>query len=286
LPSGSGSINVLHTFTGTNDGGNPIAPLIQATDGNFYGSTSDFNLSSYGSLFRVAPDGTFATIYTFTNGLDGNSPLAPLMQASDGNLYGAASDFGTGDTGTIFRVTTNGVFTELYQFGGPPGDGSEPYAGLVQAKDGNLYGSTWIGGAYNAGALFEITTKGAYTLLYSFTGSDDGADPGASMVLGSDGNLYGTTYYGGLLGEGVVYRVVFSQSGLMGVTILSPVLSAGHLNFNFQTVSGQSYTIQQNSNLGTTNWAVLSNLTGAGSVFQFSTPVTNGINDFFRVVEP
>ena len=281
----SGPFNLLHTFTGTNDGANPVGGMVQASDGNFYGTTADLNISTYGTIFRIAADGTFATIYSFTNGTDGNSPFGSLMQASDGKIYGTTSGFGDGSAGTIFRITTNGVFSEVYSFSGGT-DGNEPYGGLVQASDGALYGTTWFGGSAGAGAVFKITTNGAFASLYSFTGGNDGADPGASLFQAADGNLYGTVHYGAAVGEGGVFRVVLGSAAATPVTLLSPAFSGGKLNFSFQTASGQSYTVQQNTTLGTSNWVTYTNFTGAGSLIQLSVPITNGQRDFFRVREP
>jgi uncharacterized repeat protein (TIGR03803 family) len=284
-PLPSGPFAVLHTFTGTNDGANPIGGMVQASDGAFYGTTSDLNINSYGTVFKVTADGTFTTLYSFTNGLDGNSPFGALMQAKDGFIYGTTSDYGTGGNGTVFKMSTNGAFTELYSFTGG-NDGSEPYGGLVQASDGALYGTTWFGGSAGAGAIFKITTNGTFTALYSFTGGNDGADPGASLIQANDGNLYGTVHYGGIAGEGSVFRVDLASPGsVVAVQILSPNFSAGNLNFSFQTASGQSYTVQHNASLGTSNWVTLTNFTGAGSAFQLAVPATNR-NDFFRVREP
>ncbi len=284
---GTGTLNTLHSFNGTNDGSNPVGGMVQTGDGNFYGTTSDFNLTSYGTIFRISPAGAFSVVYTFTNGIDGNSPLGSLMQANDGNIYGTASDYGTAGTGTIFRLTTNGVFTELYSFTGGQ-DGSEPYAGLVQANNGNLYGTTWLGGLNGAGAIYAISTNGAFTSIYSFTGGNDGTDPGASLVQAGDGNLYGTAYYGGVVGEGAVFRVVLASSGVAGapVTILNPFLSGNQLNFSFQTTGGQNYTIQENTDLGTTNWTSYTNFTGAGSLFDIAIPAAGAAHTFFRVIEP
>jgi len=140
--------------------------------------------------------------------------LAGLVQASDGNLYGTTAYDNT--LGTVFRITTNGALTTLHFFYGGS-DGGYPQAGLVQASDGNLYGTTEFGGVANwyagsGGTVFRITTNGALTSLYSFTGGNDGGNPLAGLVQASDGNLYGTTFYGGNTnlngyGYGTVFRI-------------------------------------------------------------------------------
>lgn len=206
----------LYSFTGGNDGDNPIAGLVQANDGNLYGTTSEGGTNGYGTIFRITTSGVVTPLYSFTNGDDGAHPYAGLVQASDGNLYGTAADGGTNDDGVVFRVTTNGVLTPLYSFTGAH-DGADPRGGLVQASDGNLYGTTADGGTNSDGTVFRITTNGTLKSLYSFTGGHDGTFPEATLVQASDGNLYGTTYQGGisnsLPGYGAVFRI--TTNGLL-----------------------------------------------------------------------
>jgi len=148
---------------------------------------------------------TVATFGTNTGGLF----YAP-MQANNGNLYGTTFQGGTGagcpystGCGTIYQLTAAGGLSTLYDFCSQPNctDGEAPYGGLAQGPNGNLYGTTTIGGTYGFGRVFEITPEGALTTLYSFcpAGGDcsDGAQPRAGLLLGSDGNFYGTTEYGG-----------------------------------------------------------------------------------------
>jgi uncharacterized repeat protein (TIGR03803 family) len=107
----------------------------------------------------------------------------------------------------VFAVTPKGTEAVVYSFGGYSGDGLQPYSGVVPDKAGNLYGTTWHGGAYNYGTVFKVTPKGVETVLYSFTGQSDGANPLGGMFLDKSGNLYGTTQKGGAYGGGTVYRV-------------------------------------------------------------------------------
>jgi len=202
-----GAITVLHAFGegGTSDPGGaspPIYPygtLLQANDGNFYGTTSEG-----GSVFRVTSTGGF-TILTKLGG----SAYGSLIQGTDGNIYGTTITNGGGTcpeqstqclpqpgSGTVFRMTTSGSLTYLHVFNG--GDGAKPYAGLIQATDGNFYGTTNTGGASNAGTIFRMTPNGAVTTLHAFTGGADGAHPLFSALLQArDGNFYGTTQFGG-----------------------------------------------------------------------------------------
>jgi len=200
----------LASFSGA-DGLAPYAPLIQATDGNFYGTTTlggnqqQCNGHGCGTVFKVTPAGTITTLYSFcsqTNCTDGSEPFGGLVQAGDGNFYGitwnGGNTCGLEGCGTIYKITPEGGLTTLYRFCALPHctDGSNPYAGLVQGTDGNFYGTTEVGGAYGYGTVFKITRAGALSTLYSFAGTD-GEQLYAGLAQGTDGNFYGTTYMGG-----------------------------------------------------------------------------------------
>jgi uncharacterized repeat protein (TIGR03803 family) len=202
----NGTLTTLYSFTGGSDGATPLAGLVQASDGNLYGTTAyGGDANSDGTIFRITTNGAFSTVYVFTGGGDSSSPEAPVMQARDGNLYGTTS--GYFDNGSVFQVTTNGTLTTLYSFSGGS-DGATPLAGMVQASDGNLYGTTAYGGDANGdGTLFRITTGGALTTLHNFTGGTDGATSFASLIQAGDGNLYGTTGYGGTNNAGTLFKV-------------------------------------------------------------------------------
>ncbi len=142
------------------------------------------------------------------------------MQGSDGDFYGTAvggfATFGTNDNGCVFRISPSGSYTNLHSFTRSLDDGVEPEAGLIQGNDGNLYGTTFAGGMTSNGTVFRISPSGTYTNLHSFTGSPDGALPMAGLVLGGDGNFYGTTSQGGTTnfntfpstaGYGTVFRI-------------------------------------------------------------------------------
>jgi uncharacterized repeat protein (TIGR03803 family) len=183
----------LYSFTGTNDGANPHAGLVQGSDGNFYGTTGSGGTNNLGTVFKITSTGALSSLYSFTGGKDGGSPYAGLAQGSDGSFYGTTETGGTnGNNGTVFKITSTGALTSLYSFTGGR-DGGLPIAGLVQASDGNFYGTTDAGGTNNLGTVFQISTNGALTSLYSFTGGSDGAYPLARLAQGSEGNLYGTT---------------------------------------------------------------------------------------------
>jgi uncharacterized repeat protein (TIGR03803 family) len=207
----SGALTTLYSFSGT-DGSIPEAAVLQATDGNFYGTTAGGGASSNcgtygcGTVFRITASGTLTTLHSFS-GADGESPEA-LVQATDGNFYGTTAIGGAYNDGTVFKITPSGTLTTLYSFCQQPNcaDGSSPSAGLIQATDGNLYGITGIGGAYNDGTVFKITPSGTLTTLHSFSGAD-GSYPRAALVQATDGNFYGTAYEGGPNSAGTVFRL-------------------------------------------------------------------------------
>lgn len=185
----SGTLTTIYNFcpqSNCADGAYPYAALIQGTDGNFYGTTlQGGNDSSTGTVFKVTPSGTLTTLYTFysqSNCADGQLPQAGLTQASDGNFYGTTSGGGAAGVGTVFRITLRGVLTTLYSFCSLSNcaDGSSPYAPLVQASDGNFYGTTSGGGTAGVGTVFRITPAGSLTTLHIFcaqSGCPDGEQP-------------------------------------------------------------------------------------------------------------
>ncbi len=200
------------------DGANPVAGLVQASDGNFYGTTAYGVGFALGTVFKMTPGGTLTTLHSFT-GNDGAYPSAGLVQGIDGNLYGTTAQGGnleacSNGCGTIFKITPGGTLTTLHSFDGS--DGSASIAALWQASDGDFYGTTSQGGANNHGAIFKMTPGGTLTTLHSLTGRDGDA-PFAGLVQASDGNFYGTTGLGGAYGYGTAFRL--SQSHLQFVPV-------------------------------------------------------------------
>ena len=195
--SASGSYTSLYSFVGSpNDGYEPMAGLVQGSDGNLYGTTLYGGTNYGGTVFRISPSGIYTSLYWFgSQPNDGKNPGAALLQSSDGNFYGTTTAGGTKGRGTVFRISPSGSETNLYSFAGPPNDGDGPHAGLVQGNDGNFYGTTIAGGTYGYGTVFQISPSGSETNLHSFAGYSDGYYAEAGLVQGSDGNLYGTTEY-------------------------------------------------------------------------------------------
>jgi uncharacterized repeat protein (TIGR03803 family) len=259
-----GVLTTLHTFMWT-DGANPMASLVQGTDGDFYGTTPNGGLFNFsdggGTVFKITSQGVFTRLYRFNS--RSYSPQNALIQATNGNFYG------TTEGGTIYEITPAGAFTQLYLFpinesydpmGGliqasngnfygttsgnskifeitPAGvlttlysfdttEGQTTYAGLVQATDGNFYGTTWNGGSNYLGTLFEITPSGVFTTLENFLGTN-GNQPAAPLIQGTDGNFYGTTSSGGggANGGGTVFSLSTSLGPL--VKMLPPAGATG-----------------------------------------------------------
>jgi len=201
------TLTILANFDNT-DGANPLAGLVQGTNGNLYGTTlfGGANLGGDGTVFEITPSGTLTTPYSFcslSGCADGDQPTAGLVQATNGDFYGTTSEGGAYGSGTVFKITLGGTLTTLHSFCAQSTqyctDGLGP-DGLVQATNGNLYGTTTGGGANGDGTVFKITPSGTLTTLHTFDRTD-GSGPYAGLVQATNGNLYGTTYSGGASGS-------------------------------------------------------------------------------------
>jgi uncharacterized repeat protein (TIGR03803 family) len=204
----SGTLTTLFSFDNT-DGANPSAGLVQGTNGKFYGTTSAGGASPYGggTVFSITASGTLTTLHSFSfcsqaPCTDGYEPYAALVQGTDGNFYGTTLEGGAnscrdqyGSCGTVFKITPGGKLTTLHSFDGT--DGWYPDAGLVQATDGDFYGTTEQGGANDDGTVFKITASGKLTTLYAFGRGGHGKWPIAGLIQATNGKLYGTTGLGG-----------------------------------------------------------------------------------------
>jgi uncharacterized repeat protein (TIGR03803 family) len=262
--SPSGSLTNLYYFVGPpNDGGSPIAGLVQGSDGNFYGTTGQGGANGLGTVFGISPSGNYTNLYSFTGPPnDGEEPRAGLVQASDGNFYGTTYEGGTSTNcsfgcGTVFRISPSGNYTNLYCFAGSTNDGGRPDAGLVQGSDGNFYGTTQIGGANGLGTVFGISPSGNYTNLYSFGGFlYDGNLPDGRLVQGSDGNFYGTTVFGGGIGDGTVFKLTIplNPPPYPINQITGAQMSGTKVVFNVVSIAGETYQLQFSSSMNPTNW--------------------------------
>jgi len=207
----AGTEKVLYNFgSHLGEGSYPHAGLIFDKEGNLYGTTWQGGAYGVGTVFEITSAGTEEVLYSFgSQSGDGAYPLAGLVFDKKGHLYGTTENGGAYGYGTVYKLTPAQTETVLYSFGSQSDDGSYPNAGLVFDKKGNLYGTTWQGGAYGQGTVFEITSAGTEEVLHSFGGqSGDGADPSwAGLVFDKKGNLYGVTGDGGAYDEGTVFEV-------------------------------------------------------------------------------
>jgi uncharacterized repeat protein (TIGR03803 family) len=226
----TGLYNFCNVY-GCADGSLVGGGVVQATNGLFYGTTQGGGHPNNecraqfgcGTVFSITAQGVLRTLHAF-NRSDGEAPVASLLQASNGNLYGITQgdvdNFKQPLYGSIFEITLTGSFTNLYTFCSLPNcvDGAYPQGSLIQAPNGNFYGTTGGGGAHSGGTLFELTPSGKLTTLYSFcaqTNCADGSGPQGGLVFAPNGKLYGTTYYGGLYclpngGCGTVFEITTS----------------------------------------------------------------------------
>jgi len=230
----AGNETVLYSFCSVSnctDGASPSAGLIQDVAGNLYGVTQGGGASADGTVFKVDTAGNETVLYSFcsvSNCRDGANPAAGLIQDAAGNFYGTTEFGGANNNtdcyylgcGTVFKLDTAGNETVLYSFCSVSKcrDGVWPVASLIQDAAGNLYGTTWLGGAGNSqscygggcGTAFKLDSTGNETTLYAFcsvSNCTDGLWPVAGLIQDAAGNLYGTTQYGGTTGGGTVFKV-------------------------------------------------------------------------------
>jgi uncharacterized repeat protein (TIGR03803 family) len=259
----AGKYTTLYAFDGT-AGYNPDAPLVQGTDGNFYGTTAAGGKSiqpycyasspTCGTVFKMTTAGKVTFIHEFDQ-THGAGPIGLVIQGTDGKFYGTTSAGGTGGFGVAFKLTSAGVITVLHNFNGT--DGETPDAGLVQANDGNFYGVTSAGGSLGFGTIYKITSTGTFSVLYNFENTH-GATAEVTLFQHTNGVLYGNTYAGGLHGVGVFYSLnigaaefakLQTTSGKIGSTVSilgqgftgSTAVSFGGVNATTFTVVSDNY---------------------------------------------
>jgi uncharacterized repeat protein (TIGR03803 family) len=236
--SPGGAFTVLFQFDNTH-GATPVAPMIQAKDGNFYGTTTVGGTFGFGTAFKITPAGAQTVLYNFDS-THGSGPYSPLLQGSDGNFYGTARAGGSKNNGgVVFKLTAakKPMLTVLYNFDatGATKDGIRPYAGLVQASDGNFYSVASAGGTNAAGTIYRISSTGSYATLFNFV-SATGSLPFATLRQHTNGKFYGEATTGGATGHGALFSfdaglgpfiTISPASGLVGqsVDILGQSLS-------------------------------------------------------------
>jgi uncharacterized repeat protein (TIGR03803 family) len=200
-----GSFTELHSFDGS-DGASPFAALLEARDGNFYGTTTregGFGQVG-GTVFQMTPIGNLTTLHAFDASRESPSPEAKLVEGNDGALWGTT--YGQYIRGRVFRITTDGIMTNIHSLDGS--EGNNPIASLLLASDGNFYGITGPGGSTIAGAgiIFKVTPDGLFLILHRFDGTDGAGPYYGALVEGTDGSLYGVSGGGGSSGNGTFFR--------------------------------------------------------------------------------
>jgi len=302
VPCAYGDVPIITLISfSTANGASPAAGLVQGPDGGFYGTTQFGGSYGQGTVFKITSNGTFTNLLSFTgtSGLyPGANPVGNLVSGANGIFYGTTEAGGASNYGTVFAVTANGTFTSLVSFTGTNGAdlGDSPAAGLVWGTNGNLYGTTQYGGTNDLanggdGTLFEVTTNGGFTSLVSFNATNGvyiGANPAGNLVLGADGNFYGTTYYGGTNdlvngGDGTIFRIthaggfssLFSFNTSNGANPQAGLVQGANGSFYGTTFNGGSNALGEVFNI--TSQGLLTTLLTFNS--------TNGANPYAGLVQ-
>ena len=289
--SPTGTYTVLHSFSNAaSDGNQPHSGLVEGTDGNFYGTTFQGGAYGLGTVYKITSSGAFTLLYSFGGvANDGQNPFAGLVQGTDGNFYGNTYNGGDNSVGTVFKMTPAGAVTILYSFANDNVDGNGPRGALVQATDGNFYGTTYNGSPNDLGIVYRISSTGAYSVIHVFAGApSDGNSPESTLVEGADGLLYGTSYWGGsndtgaafsLSLDGATFNLLHSFTGGTDGQFLIAGLTPGS-DGNFYGVTTQG---------GTNGYGVVFQLSPTGSSYNilrsFSAATTDGRNPQGAIVQ-
>jgi uncharacterized repeat protein (TIGR03803 family) len=273
--SPTGTERVLHSFTGfPSDGEYPsYTSLVLDAAGNIYGVTPGGGRSTYGVVYKLAPDGTETILHSFTSkggtDPDGGQPYGGLVRDHASNLYGTTPQGGNGQQGTIFKVTPGGIESILYQFQSSEPSyniyGQNPYGALVEDQQSNFYGTTYLGGTYDFGTVFKFSPTTGNTLLLSLAAEKHGKNPVFGLLRDPKGNLYGTVPYGGALGFGTVIGI--SAAGK--ATVLHAFSGAPDGGQPYSTpVRDSAGNLYGTTSVGGTGPCSESGLVGCGAIFE------------------
>jgi uncharacterized repeat protein (TIGR03803 family) len=259
-----GKVTVFYSFSNMVDGAAPEGPLMLYTNGILYGTAAGGGSNGDGTVFQVTAAGKVTSFYSFTNGSDGANPQGALIDGKDGHLYGTCAAGGTNGSGTIFKITTNGVLTPLYSFSpgtnfsGDPADPEYEYNAdginpnvLVLGSDGNFYGLAYYGGQNGSGSVFQFTRSGTLNVLHSFNYAQgqpnaDGANP-TSLLQFTNGNFYGTAKDGGANGTGTFFTIGLPP-GITTQPASQSIALHGNASFSLTASNAQSCQWQFNGN--------------------------------------
>jgi len=277
------TFTTLHTFENT-DGANPQAALIEDSAGNLYSTTQYGGAYQTGTTFRLSASEALTVLHSFGfPSTDGSRPSGALVAARPGDFYGttytgglyACGQFDEDQCGTVFQVDGSGNESVVYSFGTAANDGQNPTGGLIRGSDGNFYGTTERGGATYDGVVYELSPSGTETVIYTFQGGTDGANPNGPLVMDAAGNLWGTTLAGGGSatcsgGCGTVFRlhrtatgwaetVTYRFSGGADGAVPSPLA--------YDSRGGAFYGVT-NTGGNSSGCLYLGNTTGCGTIFR------------------
>ncbi len=256
-----------------NDGVEIYGHLTLASDGNFYGITYRGGINGYGTIFKLTAAGIYSVLHSMSSATDGSSSISSLTEGTDGNLYGTTNSGGASGYGTVFKITKAGVFTTLKSFNGTT-DGYYCQSDLIQATDGNFYGTCYGGGSDVSGVVFKISSAGVYTVIRNFKYSTDGGSPKSRLIQNSDGSFYGITYSGGTKSSGTIYKItstnVFSVlhafvSTTEGTNSTSALVKGDDGKLYAMATAGGMYNMGTVFSIATDGtFSVLQNFNGAG----------------------
>jgi uncharacterized repeat protein (TIGR03803 family) len=246
-----GTFTTLYSFTGMNgDGALPNGPPIQASDGNFYGTTEEGGAENDGAIYKMTPAGKVTIIHSFVAPAEGGNPGGALVQGSDGNFYGT-----TQEGGGIFQVTPTGKLKVIHALATM--DGQVPLGALIQGSDGDYYGTATLGGIPGQGTVYKVSSTGQFMVLHDFDSTVDGqGDPWVGLVQASDGNYYGVSFRSGLSGEsqfGGIFELS-SQDVYSSLYLFDGTVGANPASALIQHTNGLLYGNTQNDgalNVGT-----------------------------------
>jgi uncharacterized repeat protein (TIGR03803 family) len=282
----AGVVSALALFDQNTTGRNPAGTLVEDSAGNLYGTT--INIFSYtgpydrGVIFRVTPAGIVTVLVNFKDTESAN-PSRSLTKGVDGNFYGTTGSGGANKSGIFFKMTPAGVLTKVSDF--PTRVPTSNFLSeLMQASDGNFYGTTSDGGAFGTGTLYRISPTGVVNTLVSFDNGPDGGTPLSTLVQASDGNLYGITDYGGTAGAGTAFRLDI-QASTSGTNLVPATIGGTFADLDGNatvTLTASAGSIIQNNAAGTWSW----NSTGVPAPFSGPVTITATDSDGAIAAEP